>query len=91
MDQLSKAIVDIVRWEALWEREFEASGITPSLDITYEDIPPARDEWLLRIANELGLDNAEELVANRAKEDVHLQRQSNSESEQWYDRFARNG
>lgn len=90
-DQLSRAIVDIVRWEALWEREFEASGITPALDITYEDIPPARDEWLLRIARELRLDDAQEIVANRARDDIQLERQANTETEQWYDRFARNG
>ena len=90
-DQLSKAIVDIVRWEALWEREFKASAIQPVFDIAYEQIPPARDEWLLKIANELGLDDATEIVANRAREDVGLKRQANTETEQWYDRFATNG
>lgn len=90
-DQLSKAIVDIVRWEALWEREFESSGITPTLDIAYEDIPPARDRWLLEIANALGLEDAERIVAEREREDVHLERQANAETEEWYDRFARNG
>lgn len=90
-DQLAAAVVDIVRWEALWEREFEASGITPALDITYEDIPPARDHWLLAIANALGLEDAEAIVANRQVEEVELQRQSNTETEEWYTRFARRG
>lgn len=90
-DQLGKAIIDIVRWEALWEREFQSSGIVPAIDLNYEDIPPARDEWLLRIATELGLEDPEGIVANRSREDVELQRQANAETEEWYDRFARNG
>jgi len=90
-DQLSKAIVEIVRFESLWEREFQTAGITPSLTITYEDFTAARNEWLLHIAEEVGLDNAAEIVANRAREDVVLERQANAENEQWYDRFARKG
>lgn len=90
-DQLSKAIVDIVRWEALWECEFAASGITPALKIAYEDIVAARDECLLKIANELALDNAEAIVANRSRDGVSQQRQADSETEQWYDRFAKSG
>lgn len=90
-DQLSKAIVDIVRWEALWDREFEASGITPTMDIVYEEIPGSRDELLLEIATQLGLDDPASIVANRARDDIQLQRQANRETEQWYDRFARNG
>lgn len=86
--QLSASIVDIVRWEALWEREFASSGITPALDLAYEDIPGNRDESLYRIARALNLDDPKAIVARRARDEVSLERQANSETEQWYERFA---
>ena len=63
------------------------SDLTPSITIDYEDIPPARDELLLRIAELLELPDAAEIVANRDREDVKLQRQSDALTEEWYDRF----
>ncbi len=80
-------LVRIVEDEAMWERELEASELTPSITIDYEDIPPAREELLLEIAELLELPDAAEIVANRDREDVKLQKQSDSLTEEWYDRF----
>lgn len=80
-------LVRIVEDEAMWERELEASELTPSITIDYEDIPPAREELLLEIAELLELPDAAEIVANRDRGDVKLQKQSDSLTEEWYDRF----
>lgn len=80
-------LVRIVEDEAMWERELEASELTPSITIDYEDIPSSRDELLLEIAELLELPDAAEIVANRDREDVKLQKQSDSLTEEWYDRF----
>ena len=86
-DALVANLVRIVEDEAMWERELQASDLEPSITIDYEDIPPRRDELLLEIADLLGLPNGGEIVANRDREDIKLQRQSDDLTEQWYDRF----
>ena len=86
-DALIANLVRIVEDEAMWERELEASELTPAITIDYEDIPPARDELLLQIAELLGLPDPAAIVANRDREDIKLQKQSDSLTEEWYDRF----
>ncbi len=86
-DALIANLVRIVEDEAMWERELEASELTPSITIDYEDIPAARDELLLEIAGLLELPDAAAIVANRDREDIKLQKQSDALTEEWYDRF----
>ena len=86
-DALVANLVRIVEDEAMWERELEASELTPAITIDYEDIPPARDELLLQIAELLELPDPAAIVANRDREDIKLQKQSDSLTEEWYDRF----
>ena len=86
-DALIANLVRIVEDEAMWERELEASELTPSITLDYEDIPGARDELLLEIAGLLDLPDAAEIVANRDREDIKLQKQSDALTEEWYDRF----
>jgi LPS sulfotransferase NodH len=86
--ELSKIIVQLVKWEAQWERELEDSGITPAMDFTYEELVGRRDETLLEIASRLGLSDAEGMVANRDRDDVKLRKQADDLTEAWYSRFA---
>lgn len=86
-DALIANLVRIVEDEAMWERELEASELEPAITLDYEDIPDRRDELLLEIADLLELPNAQEIVANRDRADVKLQRQSDDLTEEWYDRF----
>jgi LPS sulfotransferase NodH len=80
-------LVRIVEAEAMWERELEASELPPAISIDYEDIPLAREELLLRIAELLELPEAAQIVANRDRGEVKLERQSDELTEDWYDRF----
>jgi LPS sulfotransferase NodH len=80
-------LVRIVEAEAMWERELEASQLPPAITIDYEDIPLAREELLLQIAELLELPQAAEIVANRDRGEVKLERQSDDLTEEWYDRF----
>lgn len=87
-DELAKLIVQLAKWEAQWERELEASGVVPAIDMMYEELPPRREETLLDIARRIGLPDADGIVANRDRGDVKLQRQADELTEAWYDRFA---
>jgi len=87
-DELAKIIVQLVKWEAQWERELESSGITLAMDMTYEQLLPRREETLLEIARRLELPDPEGIVANREREDVKLTRQADSLTEEWFSRFA---
>jgi LPS sulfotransferase NodH len=86
-DALIANLVRIVETEAMWERELEASELPPVIAIDYEDIPLAREELLLRIAELLKLPDAAQIVANRNQGEVKLERQSDELTEDWYDRF----
>jgi LPS sulfotransferase NodH len=86
--ELSKIIVQLVKWEAQWERELEDSGITPAMDFTYEGLIGRRDETLLEIATRLELPDAEAIVGGRDRDDVKLRKQADDLTEAWYSRFA---
>jgi LPS sulfotransferase NodH len=86
-EDIDRAILDLAIWEALWQREIEASGFDLDLDLAYEDIVVRRDETLLDIARWVGLDDPEGVVGDRDREDVKLQRQSNDVTEEWIDRY----
>jgi LPS sulfotransferase NodH len=86
--ELSKIIVQLVKWEAQWERELEESGITPAMDFTYEELVDRRDETLLEIAQRLDLPDAVDIVANRDRGDVKLRKQADELTEAWFTRFA---
>lgn len=78
----------IIKEEAMWERELEVSGMSPDVTVDYEDIAHSRDDVLLQIAHRLGLPEADDIVANRDRARVRLQRQSDAVTEDWYDRFV---
>ena len=86
-DALIANLVRIAKAEAMWERELAASELPPAISIDYEDIPLAREELLLRIAELLELPEAAQIVANRDRGEVKLERQSDELTEDWYDRF----
>lgn len=86
-DALIANLVRIVEAEAMWERELEASELPPAISIYYEDVSLAREELLLRIAELLELPEAAQIVANRNRGMVKLERQSDELTEDWYDRF----
>jgi len=86
--ELSKLIVQLVKWEAQWERELEESGITPAMDFTYEDLVGRREETLLEIARRLDLPDPEGIVRARSRDDIKLRKQADDLTEAWYSRFA---
>ena len=86
--ELAKIIVQLVKWEAQWERELEESGIVPAMDFTYEELVDRRDETLLEIAQRLELPDAQSIVANRNRDDVKLRKQADELTEAWFTRFA---
>jgi LPS sulfotransferase NodH len=87
-DELASIIVELVRWESQWQREYEASAITPAMDLVYEDLPAHRDETLLEIAERLEIPDPQAVVANRDRDEVQLERQADELTESWVDRFA---
>jgi hypothetical protein len=54
----------------------------------YEDLPSRRDETLLAIARNLDLPDPEGIVANRARDEVQLERQADETTEAWINDFA---
>lgn len=84
---LTENLVRIVKAEAKWERELQTSGISPALTVHYEDLASATDEVLLQLAELVGLPEAAQIVDDRQRGAVKLQRQADALTEEWYDRF----
>ncbi|HEX9644759.1 MAG TPA: Stf0 family sulfotransferase [Acidimicrobiia bacterium] len=87
-EEVAGIIVELVVWETQWQREFAASGLQPAIDLVYEDLPSRRDETLLAIARNLDLPDPEGIVANRARDEVQLERQADETTEAWINDFA---
>ena len=84
-EAIADIIVQISKWESQWNREFEASGIYPELELDYEDLPDNRENTVQEVANLVGVADVDTSAteADQAK----LVRQSDEMTELWVDRF----
>ena len=87
-EAIERNIVALIKFESRWEQEFEASDMKPAMTLYYEDLLGTREEVLVEIASLLGLPDPHEIVEDRGREDVRLERQADEETELWYSRFT---
>ncbi len=87
--QLAADVVELVEREARWYRELEASGYEPHLTLEYEDLVSQRETVLHRLAELLELPEPEAVVSGRDSGEVRLERQADTLTEEWYDRFTK--
>lgn len=87
---LSDGIVEMVKREMRWERELRDSGYLPDLALVYEDHidpVPERRSAVVRIAELLGLPDAEAALARAQIAGSTLQRQADETTESWIDKY----
>lgn len=84
---IASSIVELVREEAAWSREFELSGMRPWPELWFEDFVKDQDDTLLQIAKAAQLPNPETIVKQRDRESIPDRRSSNEEQGIWFDQF----
>lgn len=85
--ELQKAIVRLVELEALWDRELAKAGLTPALEVTYEQAVRDVAGTVARVAAAVGVDLPPADEIETPPEDKLHHRQRDFVTDEWIERF----
>ena len=89
-EALTRAVIDLVKMESLWDRELEASGMEPDLSFVYEEhlaSPEERYRALVSLLRMVGSPDPEGAAAKQRGNERSLERQADETTEAWVNRF----